>query len=116
MMGMNIHLRCPDYAGLSPRSSLHASASGGIAAPVQIVVAPLMLRLSSQKAILVVAMVASTIEMGMLAAAPSTGRAVAYTGIAVGTLGSMAFPIVSALKSVNASQEEQGKVQVRPAT
>jgi MFS family permease len=65
----------------------------------------------SQKTILVIAMCASTVEMSLLAAAPYLSATAAYAAVSVGALGSMAFPVISALKSVNSNESEQGKVQ-----
>jgi len=73
-------------------------------------VLPALLRLIGEKWVLVVALAASTVEMGLLAGAGS-GAAV-YVGISVGTLGSMAFPGISALKSNLSQPSEQGVVQV----
>ena len=72
---------------------------------------PALLRCMTEKAVLVLAMVASTVEMALLAAAPYLSAVAAYGGIAVGALGTMSFPIISALKSVNAHEGEQGRVQ-----
>jgi hypothetical protein len=71
---------------------------------------PLLLRVTTQKAIVVVAPIGSTREMATLGLAPFLGAWAVYLGTSIGCLGSMAFPIVSALKSVNDS--EPGKVQV----
>ena len=78
---------------------------------LQALVLPVLLRYTSEKAILVVAMLASTAQVALFAAAPYLSAAAAYGGVAIGALGTMSFPIVSALKSVNAHEGEQGRVQ-----
>jgi hypothetical protein len=79
---------------------------------LQMILLPLLLRVTTQKVIVVVALIGSTLEMATLALAPILGAPAVYLGISIGSLGSMAFPIVSALKSVNVDASEQGKVQV----
>lgn len=78
---------------------------------MQLLLLPALLRVVPQKAVLVIAMCASTSETALLAAAPYVSRFTAYAAIAVGAVGSMAFPVISAIKSVNAHESEQGKVQ-----
>jgi fucose permease len=81
---------------------------------VQAVVLPCLLRVLTEKTTLVLALCASTFEMALLATAPAFSSSVVYLAVTIGALGSMAFPIISALKSVNAHEGEQGKVQARP--
>lgn len=59
------------------------------------------------------AVMASTLEMAGFAIAPMLGPWAAYMAVAIGSPGSMAFPVISALKSVHAGEDEQGTVQVR---
>ena len=75
---------------------------------------PVLLKWIRQERILVSAVVASTLEMAGFAIAPMLGPWAVYAAIIIGAPGSMAFPVISALKSVHAGAQEQGKVQVRP--
>lgn len=84
------------------------------AASVQGLLLPVLLKWIRQERILMSAVVASTLEMAGFAIAPMLGPWAVYAAIIVGAPGSMAFPVISALKSVHAGAQEQGRVQVRP--
>lgn len=73
---------------------------------------PGLLKVMPEKWILVTALVSSTFEMIGFVLAPALDAWAVYLSVVVGAPGSMAFPIISALKSVHAGADEQGKVQV----
>jgi fucose permease len=79
---------------------------------LQVLLVPLLLRLTTQKVIIIVGLIGSTIEMAMLGLAPFFGTWAVYLAVSIGSVGSMTFPIISALKSVNVDETEQGKIQV----
>lgn len=79
---------------------------------VQGLLLPALLKVISQKWVLVLANSAMTLQMISLAVAPSLGPWAVYASMVVGAPGSMAMPVISALKSVHAGEAEQGKVQV----
>lgn len=74
---------------------------------------PLLLKVWPEKWILVSSLIASAFEMIVFVVAPALGTWAVYLALVVGAPGSMSFPVISALKSVHAGPEEQGKVQVR---
>eukprot|EP00892_Ulva_mutabilis_P007174 jgi/Ulvmu1/4829/UM020_0115.1 len=78
---------------------------------VQGLLLPALLKWVRQERILVSAVIASTLEMAGFAIAPVLGPWSVYAAVAIGSPGSMAFPVISALKSVHAGEEEQGRVQ-----
>lgn len=80
---------------------------------MQALLLPMLLKWVRQERILVSAVVSSALEMAAFAVAPFLGPWSVYAAIAIGAPGSMAFPVISALKSVHAGAQEQGKVQVR---
>lgn len=79
---------------------------------LQALLLPMLLKWVRQERILVSAVASSALEMAGFAVAPFLGRWSVYAAIVVGAPGSMAFPVISALKSVHAGAQEQGKVQV----
>lgn len=74
---------------------------------------PALLKVVPEKWILVGSLIASAFEMVGLVIAPALGAWAVYLSMIVGAPGSMSFPVISALKSVHAGPDEQGKVQVR---
>ena len=74
---------------------------------------PVLLKVMPEKWILVTALIASTFELLGFVVAPVLGTWAVFLTLLVGAPGSMAFPVISALKSVHAGPEEQGKVQVQ---
>lgn len=73
---------------------------------------PALLKVMPEKWVLVVAMSCSVLDMLGLSSAPYMGGWVVYAGLVIGAPSNMALPVISALKSVHAGEDEQGKVQV----
>jgi hypothetical protein len=73
---------------------------------------PGLLKVMAEKWVLVIALTSQCLQMIGFAAAPSLGAWAVYASFVVGCPSSMAVPVVSALKSINAGEDEQGKVQV----
>lgn len=79
---------------------------------LQVMLLPAMLKVVAEKWVLVAALSASTLQLVGFAAAPSMGGWTVYASMVVGAPGSMAMPVISALKSIHSGASEQGKVQV----
>jgi hypothetical protein len=73
---------------------------------------PGLMKVMSAKWVLVIALTAQFLHLLGLAAAPVLGAWAVYAAMVVGCPSSMSVPVISALKSCNAGEEEQGKVQV----
>lgn len=97
----------------SESSTLYAI---GSAVLVQALLLPALLKVMPEKWILVASLVASALEMVGFVIAPSLGAWAVYLSMVVGAPSSMSFPVISAVKSVHAGADEQGKVQVRSIT
>lgn len=88
----------------------------GPRAASQVAVLPAALRVASEKVVLVAALTCSVVEAALLATAPAAGDWLVYTAISIGSVGSMAFAIVTSIKSAHTAPSEQGAVQVRLCT
>jgi fucose permease len=74
---------------------------------------PALLKVMPEKWILVSALISSMLQLVGFVLAPEFGAWAVYLSTVIGSPGSMAFPVISAVKSVYAGPEEQGTVQVR---
>lgn len=75
----------------------------------QLVLLPAMLRVATEKAVLVVGLCASSAHMLMLVWTRTRGAA--FAGLVVGSVAMLTFPAVSSLESRGAGEAEQGAAQ-----
>lgn len=79
----------------------------------QVGLLPALLKVVSEKWVLVLALASSTLQLVGFATAPTLGGWAVWVSLVVGAPGCMSMPVISALKSVHSGEDEQGKVQVR---
>lgn len=78
----------------------------------QVGLLPALLKVVSEKWVLVLALASSTLQLVGFATAPTLGGWAVWVSLVVGAPGCMSMPVISALKSVHSGEDEQGKVQV----
>lgn len=76
---------------------------------LQAALLPLLVRLLGERRLLLLGLVFSAVEQALLATARAKGQA--YAAIALGSIASVSFPAISALKSMHVAQDQQGLVQ-----